>query len=167
MDEALEREFSRADRHHTDLCIAMMDIDHFKKFNDTFGHSMGDDALTHFAKVIKNVQRSTDVLARYGGEEFIIILPNTRQEDGVKVIERVQRDLTKNFFMSSEERIVITFSAGVAQRLENEIPGDVIPRADAALYEAKASGRNRVLGAKSGIGIKHSKTALLNPYPST
>jgi diguanylate cyclase len=147
MDEALEREFSRADRHNTALSIAMMDIDHFKKINDQLGHSTGDQALAHFADVIKTVKRSTDVLARYGGEEFIIILPNTEQSDAIKVIERVQRKLTKQFFMHSNQHIVITFSAGVAQRLNGELPNDIIPRADAALYAAKNTGRNRVVGA--------------------
>lgn len=149
MEEALEREFSRADRHNTSLCIAMMDIDHFKKINDALGHSTGDDALAHFAKVIKNVKRATDVLARYGGEEFIIILPNTEQEDAIKVIERVQRRLTKEFFMHSDERVVITFSAGVAQRIGEETPDEIIPRADAALYAAKNAGRNRVMAAST------------------
>ena len=147
MEEALEREFSRADRHHTDLSIAMMDIDHFKQLNDKLGHSTGDEALTHFASVIKEAKRTTDVLARYGGEEFIIILPNTMQADAIKVIERVQRKLTKQFFMHSDQHIVITFSAGVAERIEGESPEQIIPRADAALYAAKNSGRNRVVGA--------------------
>ncbi len=147
MEEALEREFSRADRHNTALCIAMIDIDHFKKLNDSLGHSTGDEALSHFAKVIKDVKRTTDVLARYGGEEFIIILPNTIQNDAVKVIERVQRKLTKEFFMHSNERVVITFSAGVAQRIGEETPEEIIPRADAALYAAKHAGRNRVIAA--------------------
>jgi diguanylate cyclase len=147
MEEALEREFSRADRHHTELSIAMMDIDHFKQLNDKLGHSTGDEALAHFASVIKDAKRTTDVLARYGGEEFIIILPNTMQADAIKVIERVQRKLTKQFFMHSDQHIVITFSAGVAERIEGETPEEIIPRADAALYSAKNSGRNRVIGA--------------------
>ncbi len=147
MEEALEREFSRADRHHTELSIAMMDIDHFKQLNDKLGHSTGDEALAHFANVIKDAKRTTDVLARYGGEEFIIILPNTMQADAIKVIERVQRKLTKQFFMHSDQHIVITFSAGVAERIEGESPEQIIPRADAALYAAKNSGRNRVVGA--------------------
>ncbi len=147
MEEALEREFSRADRHHTELSIAMMDIDHFKQLNDKLGHSTGDEALAHFATVIKDAKRTTDVLARYGGEEFIIILPNTIQADAIKVIERVQRKLTKQFFMHSDQHIVITFSAGVAERIEGETPEEIIPRADAALYAAKNSGRNRVVGA--------------------
>nr|WP_294840067.1 GGDEF domain-containing protein [uncultured Methylotenera sp.] len=147
MDEALEREFSRADRHNTTLCVAMLDIDHFKKLNDTLGHATGDEALTHLAKVLKDVLRTTDVLARYGGEEFIIILPATPQDEAVKVITRVQRELTKNFFMHNNERVLITFSAGVAERVGDETPEVLIPRADAALYKAKHSGRNRVIGA--------------------
>jgi diguanylate cyclase len=124
-----------------------MDIDHFKSINDQLGHNTGDQALIHFANVIKAVKRTTDILARYGGEEFIIILPNTEQDDAIKVIERVQRKLTKEFFLHSNQHVVITFSAGVAQRYDSESPDDIIPRADIALYEAKNSGRNRVIGA--------------------
>jgi diguanylate cyclase len=151
MDEALEREFSRADRHNTNLCIAMMDIDHFKKLNDSLGHATGDQALTHFVKVIKDVLRTTDIVARYGGEEFIIILPATPQDEAVSVITRVQRELTKNFFMHKNERVLITFSAGVAERRPGEIPEDLIPRVDAALYQAKQSGRNQVIAAEATI----------------
>lgn len=147
MDEALESEFSRADRHNTTLCIAMIDIDHFKKLNDNLGHATGDQALTHLVRVLKDVLRPTDVLARYGGEEFIIILPATPQEEAVKAIVRVQRELTKNFFMHKNERVLITFSAGVAERKSGETAEELIPRADEALYHAKHSGRNRVVGA--------------------
>lgn len=149
MDEALESEFSRADRHNTTLCIAMIDIDHFKKLNDNLGHATGDQALTHLVRVLKDVLRPTDVLARYGGEEFIIILPATPQEEAVKAIVRVQRELTKNFFMHKNERVLITFSAGVAERSPGETAEALIPRADEALYHAKHSGRNRVVGAEA------------------
>lgn len=151
MDEAIEREFNRADRFNTTLSVAMMDIDHFKKLNDTMGHATGDLALAHFAKIIKEVMRTTDVLARYGGEEFIIILPATPQDEAIKVIVRVQRELTKNFFLHRNERVLITFSAGVAERKPGELPDSLIPRADAALYHAKQSGRNRVIGAEGLI----------------
>jgi len=149
MDEALEREFSRADRHDTILCIAIMDIDHFKKLNDSLGHSAGDQALVHFVSVIKSVLRTTDVLARYGGEEFIIILPVTPQEEAIQVVTRVQRELTKKYFMNRNERVLITFSAGVAERKPGEMPESLIPRADAALYQAKNTGRNQVIGAET------------------
>ncbi len=147
MDEAIEREFSRSDRHNTTLCIAMLDIDHFKKLNDSLGHATGDQALTHLVRVLKDVLRTTDVLARYGGEEFIIILPDTPQDEAVKVVTRVQRELTKNFFMHKNEGVLITFSAGVAERSTGETPASLIPRADAALYQAKHRGRNQVIGA--------------------
>jgi diguanylate cyclase len=147
MDEALEREFSRADRLNTQLSIAMLDIDHFKKLNDTLGHDTGDVALAHLAKVTKGTLRPTDVLARYGGEEFIIILPETSQEEAVQVMTRVQRELTRQFFLHNNERVLITFSAGVAQRTSGEMPDSVMKRADMALYQAKQTGRNRVIGA--------------------
>lgn len=147
MDEAMTREFSRADRLGTELCIAMMDVDHFKKLNDTLGHEAGDVALAHLAKVTKSTLRPTDVLARYGGEEFIIILPETAREEGIQVMTRVQRELTKQFFLHNNERVLITFSAGVAQRQPGEAPDAVMKRADTALYQAKQTGRNRVVGA--------------------
>ena len=147
MDEALMQEFERADRHGTPLSLAMLDIDHFKKINDSLGHSAGDLALKHLVTVVKGVLRSTDKLARYGGEEFVIILPGTKRDDAVHVIAGVQRELTKKFFLNNNDRVLITFSAGVAERLPGEVVDEVLPRADAALYEAKQTGRNRVIGA--------------------
>lgn len=148
MTEAIEREFSRSDRSGAKVCLALMDIDHFKKLNDSLGHEAGDTALTHLAKVTRDALRPTDVLARYGGEEFVIILPETDMEEGKRVMARVQRELTKNFFLHNNERVLITFSAGVAERVEQEMPDATLKRADMALYEAKHTGRNRVVGAE-------------------
>lgn len=148
MDEALEREFSRADRLNSKLCVAMMDIDHFKKLNDTLGHDTGDVALAHLAKVTKSTLRPTDVLARYGGEEFIIILPDTGRDEATQVMTRVQRELTRQFFLHNNERVLMTFSAGVAQRQPGEDSDAVMKRADVALYQAKQTGRNRVIAAE-------------------
>lgn len=150
MEQALDREFDRANRHGTSLSLAMMDIDHFKRLNDQLGHATGDKALVHLAKVIKESLRSTDVLARYGGEEFIIILPGTAENEAVDIMKRAQRDLTRNFFMLNNERVLITFSAGVAEREQDESAELLIPRADKALYRAKQAGRNLVMGA-SGL----------------
>ena len=149
MDAALVQEFERADRHGTPLSLAMMDIDHFKKINDNLGHSAGDVALAHLAKVVKSIIRSTDVLARYGGEEFTIILPGTKEDDAIEVIKGVQRDLTKNLFLNNNERVLITFSAGVAERFLDETVDEVMSRADVALYQAKQTGRNQVVGASA------------------
>ncbi|MCB5190839.1 GGDEF domain-containing protein [Methylobacillus arboreus] len=146
MEEALEREFDRANRHGTRLSLAMMDIDHFKRLNDQLGHATGDKALVHLSKVIRESLRSTDVLARYGGEEFIIILPGTGEAEAVDIMKRAQRDLTRNFFMLNNERVLITFSAGVAEREQDESAATLLPRADKALYRAKQGGRNLVIG---------------------
>lgn len=148
MDNAFGRELGRADRAGTPVSVALLDIDHFKKLNDSLGHDAGDVALAHLAKVVKDTLRPTDILARYGGEEFVIILPETDIQEGINVMTRVQRELTKNFFLHNNERVLITFSAGVAQRHPDEGQDEIIKRADEALYKAKHAGRNRVLGAE-------------------
>ncbi len=148
MDEAFKREFSRSKRGQTAISVALIDIDHFKKVNDTFGHDVGDQALIHLAKVVQEILRPVDVVARYGGEEFVIILPDTNLEDGVSIMTRLQRDLTKRYFLHENEKLLITFSAGVAQRQSDESAEVIIARADSALYRAKQAGRNRVLAAE-------------------
>ncbi|MEO1767586.1 GGDEF domain-containing protein [Thiobacter aerophilum] len=148
LEDAFEREFARAERHGLPVSIALLDVDHFKRLNDTYGHEAGDQALVHLAKVVKDILRPTDVVARYGGEEFVIILPDTTAEDAVKIMTRLQRNLTKHFFLHDNQRILITFSAGVAQREGRESAESMIARADEALYRAKQAGRNRVFLAK-------------------
>lgn len=145
MDEAFVREFARAERAQTPLSIALLDIDHFKKINDSYGHEAGDQALIHLTNVIKEILRPVDAVARFGGEEFVIILPDTSAEEGVNIMTRLQRDLTKRFFLHDNTKVLITYSAGVAQRMEAETTDAMIARADAALYRAKQAGRNRVL----------------------
>lgn len=148
MDEAFKREFARSKRGQTSISIALLDIDHFKKVNDTFGHDVGDQALIHLAKNVQEILRPVDVIARYGGEEFVIILPDTHLADGVSIMTRLQRDLTKRYFLHENEKLLITFSAGVAQRKNEESAEAIIARADSALYRAKQAGRNRVLAAE-------------------
>lgn len=147
MEDAFEREFARAERFNTPLCVGLLDIDHFKRLNDTYGHDAGDDALIHLVRVVKETLRPTDVIARFGGEEFVIILPETGVEEGVKTMTRLQRALTKKFFLHNNEKLLITFSAGVALHMPGELPDAIIARADQALYKAKAAGRNRVISA--------------------
>ncbi|MDO8447844.1 MAG: diguanylate cyclase [Rhodoferax sp.] len=147
LDEALQREVSNVRRKDTPLCMALLDIDNFKKINDKSGHAAGDAALTHLATVAREVMRPQDTLARYGGEEFVILLPDTSLENGIEAMTRLQRELTKRFFLTGTEKILITFSAGVAQLAANESGPDAIRRADQAMYLAKRAGKNRVLGA--------------------
>ncbi len=147
LEEAVEREISSVRRKDTPLCMALLDIDNFKKLNDTLGHASGDGALAHLAKVARECMRPQDTLARYGGEEFVILLPDTPLDKGIEAMTRLQRELTKKFFLAGAEKILITFSAGVAQLAPDETGGDAIKRADKAMYLAKRAGKNRVLGA--------------------
>jgi diguanylate cyclase len=107
----------------------------------------GDEALVHLVRVVKQTLRSMDVIARFGGEEFLILLPETPIDEAILTLTRVQRALTKHFFMHNNERILITFSAGVALRAANEDQNALVSRADKALLKAKQAGKNRVFAA--------------------
>ncbi len=157
LDAAFEHDAGHADRTQSPLCIALLDIDNFKRLNDTRGHHAGDQALIHLSDVIKESLRPSDSVARYGGEEFIILLPDTPLHEAATTVERLQRELTKRFFLHENERILITFSAGVTQRVPGEPQEEVIGRADKAMYQAKHTGKNRVVtapapGAIAGCG---------------
>lgn len=147
LDEAIERELSTVRRKETPLSVALLDIDNFKKLNDSLGHAMGDNALNHLATVARECMRPQDTLARFGGEEFVVLLPDTPLDKGVEAMTRLQRELTKRFFLAGTEKILITFSAGVAQLEDGESGTEAIRRADQAMYLAKRAGKNRVLGA--------------------
>jgi diguanylate cyclase len=147
MDEAMDREVANVRRKETPLSVALLDIDNFKKLNDTLGHATGDVALAHLTKVARECMRPQDTLARYGGEEFVILLPDTPLDKGVEAMTRLQRELTKKFFLAGTEKVLITFSAGVAELGANEGGADAIKRADQAMYLAKRAGKNRVLAA--------------------
>jgi diguanylate cyclase len=145
LEEIFDKEVARAVRHDTVLCVALLDIDNFKKLNDSMGHDAGDEALIHLATVCRETLRPQDTVARYGGEEFIILLPETPLHEATVALTRLQRELTRKFFLHANEKILITFSAGVTQMLPNDNQSTVIKRADEAMYKAKQSGKNRVL----------------------
>jgi diguanylate cyclase len=147
LDEAMQREMARAERRKTGLCVAVIDLDNFKKLNDTYGHQAGDDALIHLTKVVRKTLRPTDTVARFGGEEFIILFSETDLAQAVLVTRRLQRELTKRFFLHNNERLLITFSAGVAMLASGETQEAVFARADKAMYQAKVQGKNRVVAA--------------------
>lgn len=148
LDDVFSRELARADRRKSPLCIALLDLDDFKRLNDTHGHTAGDQALIHLVRVIKDTLRTMDMIARFGGEEFLIVLPDTQLDDALQTVTRLQRELTKRIFMYNHERLLITFSAGVAVYVSGEEQATLIQRADAALYQAKKAGKNRVIAAK-------------------
>jgi len=146
LDDALAREIANVRRRNVALSICLLDIDNFKKLNDRLGHEAGDKALIHLANVARQCMRPNDTLARYGGEEFVILMPDTTLEDGIEAMTRLQRELTKKFFLNDKEKVLITFSAGVAQLGANEDGTEAISRADRAMYLAKRAGKNRVIG---------------------
>lgn len=145
LDEAFDRELAIRKRNGKPLSVALLDIDNFKVLNDTYGHQAGDTALKHLAKLIRETIRPTDSVARYGGEEFLILLPDSTVDESAVVIQRLQRALTKHFFLHDNQNLLITFSAGVTEHAPDESQIEVIARADKALYQAKAAGKNRVI----------------------
>jgi diguanylate cyclase len=141
---AFEAEQSRAERQAAPLAIALLDVDNFKKLNDTLGHQAGDEALRFLADQVRGRLRPADVLARYGGEEFVILLPDTPAEEAQRVVTRLQRELSAELFMQQgEHKVFITFSAGVTPYRGGEPLEAALDRADLALYEAKRTGKNR------------------------
>lgn len=137
-------------RWQNGLCLVMLDIDHFKKFNDAYGHQMGDQVLRLVARTLTDGIRGRDFAARFGGEEFAIILPETDIDAGALISDRLRRSVEdKEVVNRSSHQTMgsITLSVGVASYLKGESVSDFIGRADAALYKAKKEGRNRVVAA--------------------
>ena len=145
MDDMFAKEIARAERHDSPLCVALLDIDNFKKLNDSLGHQAGDQALIHLATVCRDTLRPQDTVARYGGEEFVILLPDTKLPEASHAITRLQRELTKRFFLHANDKVLITFSAGVTAFIATDDPASALKRADEAMYEAKQTGKNRVI----------------------
>jgi len=148
LDSAFMRETARSARHYIPLCYALLDIDNFKKLNDTHGHEVGDGALKYLVQSIKETTRPEDVVSRYGGEEFVVLLPNTGIQEAFEVLSRVRRNLTKKLFLHNNDRLLITFSAGIAQFQSGETQESIFKRADEALYRAKNAGKNQILIAE-------------------
>jgi len=148
--EKIDTELNRALRHGSPMSLLMLDIDHFKRINDTWGHAAGDEVLKSVGKLLRDSCRVYDVPGRYGGEEFCIVLPETRMGNTAAVAERIrQRFETTQLPCADGESVVITASIGIAGMDEpgsNEIlsPAALIDRADRALYSAKSRGRNRI-----------------------
>lgn len=145
----LETEFARARRYGQPLACLMLDIDRFKRFNDTQGHQCGDAVLRHVAELLRGVARQVDVVARYGGEEFILLLPNTDLEGALRVAERTREVICDRPVRFEGTDLHVTTSIGVATNAEPGVDTTeaLIKRADDGLYVAKRSGRNRVARA--------------------
>lgn len=144
-NERVELEFRRWKRHKQPICIAVVDIDHFKRINDSFGHAAGDKTLQVIAQNISKCLRATDFFARWGGEEFVVLLPQTSLDNVKKPLEAIRKQIQRIPFKFREKSVTITASLGAT----NFVPGDTIStafeRADKALYDAKNTGRNRCI----------------------
>ncbi|MBD3246662.1 MAG: diguanylate cyclase [Candidatus Omnitrophica bacterium] len=138
-------EFDRAKNFNLRVSFLMVDIDHFKKVNDTYGHLVGDVVLVEIAKIIRSNVRTIDFVARYGGEEFCMVLPETDKAGAIMVAERVRAQVSATRIKAFDERITVSVSVGVSSYPQNTLYQDVlIETADKALYQAKSLGRNRV-----------------------
>ena len=136
MDEALATQFAMVDRYEVAFSVAIFDLDHFKRINDRQGHLEGDRLLQRVARLLDDAARETDVVARYGGEAFLVVMPETDLEQASIFADRFRKRV--------ETELAVTVSGGVASALDGDTSDSLLARADAALYAAKAEGRNRV-----------------------
>ncbi len=141
-NDIFAKELKRADRYGLDLSIIMLDIDHFKQINDTYGHVAGDGVLRELSKIVKSNLRKSDYFVRWGGEEFIILTTDTALEGAKTLAEHIRSKVEKNQFDDVGD---VTISLGVSQKLKDEAEVDFLNRVDKAMYEAKNSGRNKVV----------------------
>jgi diguanylate cyclase (GGDEF)-like protein len=142
--EALEREISRARREGGTVSVGMLDIDHFKKINDTYGHQVGDEVLIGFVRTVRRNLREYDVTGRYGGEEFLLIAPGPKDEPFAGVYERVRSQVAATSLETTAGPISITVSIGTVTGSGASTTDEMLRLADSALYRAKTQGRNRV-----------------------
>lgn len=142
----LEREFHRAKRYKNNLSLAILDIDFFKKVNDTYGHQFGDFVLREVAKLLKESFRKTDMLYRYGGEELVVIMPETSLENASIPADRLREKIANHEFVCEGTKINLTVSVGVSTMKDSfDSPQEIVKTADLALYNAKNTGRNKVV----------------------
>lgn len=141
--QQFEVEKARLAREGTTLAVGLLDIDNFKRLNDSLGHNVGDQALVALATQVRGSLRPVDVLARFGGEEFVVLLPGTPLAEAQQALTRLQRKLTAALFLHEGKEVLVTFSAGVTSYRQGETLEDALERADEALYEAKRTGKNR------------------------
>jgi diguanylate cyclase (GGDEF)-like protein len=146
-DEIIEREMNTAKRYQSPLSLLFLDIDHFKRINDSLGHNIGDLVLAGLGGLVHGHIRASDYLVRWGGEEFVLLLPETKLAAACKVAEKLRQDVERARFA---EDVTITVSLGVTLHEPGEDVESLVKRADCALYQAKSTGRNRV---ETAVGL--------------
>jgi diguanylate cyclase (GGDEF)-like protein len=145
MQQRIEQEASMQLRSGEPFCLALIDLDHFKRVNDQHGHAVGDQVLREFADAAQQVLRKTDVLARWGGEEFLLLLPNERPDTAQAALDRIADCLREHQHSPGASGLPVTFSAGLTDHPSGEPLHETLERADQALYSAKDQGRNRTV----------------------
>lgn len=145
--KSLNEEMVRAQRSNLPCSVSIIDLDFFKRINDTFGHATGDEVLRTFAICIFANIRTIDKLGRYGGEEFLLILPDTAKDQAVRTLDRLRLMISKLDWAATSGKMYPTLSAGICEIREEDLAEDILARADIALYRAKDTGRNRVIAA--------------------
>lgn len=151
--ERLTLEVERSQRSGLPLSLLMLDVDHFKQFNDTFGHPAGDEVLRQLARVLADTRRANDVVARYGGEEFAVIFPGENSTAALAAMEVAREEISSRVLKrrsTNEDLGAITISTGIAEFKTGDTPAGLLERADGALYASKRSGRNRTSLADAG-----------------
>ncbi len=153
--DELARAFEESQRYQRPLSLAMIDIDFFKKFNDTYGHAVGDDVLKRAAELYQRSVRSTDLVARYGGEEFAVMMPETSLDDGIAFAEKIRSMIESTPLETQIGPLNVTISLGVASVPHSRIRSakELIVAADKALYRAKKNGRNQVQAERRRDGL--------------
>ena len=146
-EERLDQEYARWKRYGSPLSLMIVDVDHFKRINDTYGHQSGDKALRIIARELAGSIRKTDFIARYGGEEIVILMPETPLPEAMKAADKLRRKVEDCGFHFRDQKVTITVSCGLSEFRGDDRPGDVFERADQALYEAKQNGRNQCMSA--------------------
>ena len=142
-EERLEQEYNRWQRYSSPLSVIIVDVDHFKRINDTYGHQAGDKALRVIARELAMAIRKTDFIGRYGGEEIVILMPETPSEAAMVAADKLRQRIEKCGFHFRDKKVTITVSCGLSEYREGDTPEEAFERADQALYEAKKQGRNR------------------------
>ncbi|WP_369433795.1 GGDEF domain-containing protein [Psychromonas sp. MME1] len=148
MNERLSIEYNRYTRYNNDLSIAIIDVDKFKKINDTFGHVAGDKVISVVALMLQKSLRNTDFIARYGGDEFVLLLPETNQQQAQNLLDKLCEKIRSIPFKFKKENISITISIGCTSFTKRDSIETAFERADKALFHAKDNGRDRYITFK-------------------
>ncbi len=163
--ERAEVEIARTLRDDSEICIALVDIDNFKIFNDVYGHNCGDTILKFIAQHFKNNIRKQDIVARWGGEEFIVLMPNTSLEQGLIAFEKLRSSISKQTWRYQDQALSITATFGVVKYVEGESIDACVSEAGKALYQGKRSGKNRVMAANRNLTDSESLAAAEEEKP--